>query len=103
MKVQIKFPLPGRAEGHPDEAKRNRKEIREQLLLDSTGSGVERALLDAANAAKTPEQKTFVSRSYGRAGRLSVWIVDDTAARSGGGGLRAKKKALKEALARVTL
>ncbi|MET0886250.1 MAG: hypothetical protein ABWX92_07340 [Mycetocola sp.] len=89
MKTNIRFPID----------KQNRKAIREQLLLDSTGSGVEKALLGAADAAKGPGQKTFVSRSYGAKGRLSVWIVDD----SGTGKIRDRTKALKEALARVRL
>lgn len=89
MRVTVRFPID----------KTNRNAVREQLLLDSTGSGVEKALFDAANAAKTAEQKTFVSRSYGPKGRLSVWIVDDT----GAGKVRDRTKALKEALARVRL
>lgn len=89
MKVTVRFPID----------KVNRKAVREQLLLDSTGSGVEKALFDAANAAKAPEQKTFVSHTYGPRGRLSVWIVDDT----GTGKVRDRTKALKEALARVKL
>lgn len=104
MRVKVRFPID----------KTNRKAIREQLLLDSTGSGVEKALFDAANRAKTPEQKTFVSRSYGPRGRLSVWIVDDRETsrkrRSTGehkssdtGTMRDRKKALKESLARVRL
>lgn len=104
MKTNIRFPID----------KQNRKAIREQLLLDSTGSGVEKALLAAADAAKGPGQKTFVSRSYGPKGRLSVWIVDDreTSRERGSGGkhkksstgtLRERTNALKEALARVRL
>lgn len=104
MRVKVKFPID----------KTNRKEIREQLLLDTEGSGVEKALFNAANAAKTPEQKVFVSRGYGPKGRLSVWIVDDRATsrkrstsgehqKSGTGTQRDRVKALKEALARVRL
>lgn len=95
MKIEITFPLRGGEEG----SSRNRKEIREQLLLDSVNSGVEKALFDAANAAKGPDHKVFISHSYGPKGRLSVWIVDDT----GTGKVRDRTKALKEALAKVTI
>lgn len=103
MKVQVKFPLPGRAEGYPDAARQNRKSVREQLLLDSTGSGVEDALFAAAEAAKGPGQDVYVTRGYTAAGRLSVLIVDAEPMSPGDGGLRGKRRALKEALARVTL
>lgn len=93
VKVKVKFPI----------TPVTRKAIREQLLLDTTGSGVEDAMLAAADAAKTPEQKTFVERTYSRAGRLSVWIVDDQPVKRGDGGIRGKKRALREALARVRL
>ena len=95
MKVKTSFPINAQ----------NRKAVREQLLLDSTGSGVEDALFSAANNAKTPDQKVFVSRSYGYKGRLAVWIVDDrvTLRGSGTGTLRDRTKALKETLARVRL
>ena len=97
MKVKTSFPINSQ----------NRKAVREQLLLDSTGSGVESALFAAANTAKTPEQKVFISRSYGSKGRLAVWIVDDRVTTRGGksktGTLRDRAKALKEALARVRL
>tara|TARA_R110002051_G_scaffold1853_1_gene10147 strand:- start:12969 stop:13268 length:300 start_codon:yes stop_codon:yes gene_type:complete len=99
VKVKTSFPIDSQ----------NRKAVREQLLLDSTGSGVEDALFSAANNAKTPDQKVFVSRSYGQRGRLAVWIVDDrVTSRSGRGKsstgtLRDRTKALKEALARVRL
>ena len=104
MKIKNSFPINSR----------NRKAVREQLLLDSTGSGVEQALFSAANRAKTPDQKVFVSRSYGPHGRLAVWIVDDRVTsrsrsasgahqKSGTGTIRDRMKALKEALARVTL
>ncbi len=76
----------------------NRKAIREQLLLDSTGSGVERALVRAAESAAGPGQEVFVSRSYTKAGRLSVWIVDRGSTPS-----RDKTKQLREALARVRI
>jgi|GEM_PF-1815010 len=89
MKVKVKFPINAK----------NRKEIREQLLLDTAGSGVEKALFNAANSAKTADQKVFVNRGYGPKGRLSVWIVDDT----GSGNIRNRMKALKEALARVKI
>ena len=89
MKIKVSFPID----------KTNRKAVREQLLLDSTGSGVEKALFNAANAAKTADQKVFVNRGYGPKGRLSVWIVDDT----GSGKVRDRMKALKESLARVKL
>lgn len=114
MKVQVKFPLPGRDEGSPDGARQNHKAIREQLLLDTADSGVERALLAAADAAKAPGQETFVTRSYGRKGRLAIWIVDSRETdrkrsrsgehqKSSTGTRRDRSKALKEALARVTL
>lgn len=77
---------------------RNRKAIREQLLLDSTGSGVEAALVKAATAAAGPGQEVFVSRTYSPAGRLSVWIVDRTT-----GPIRDRSKELRESLARVRI
>ncbi|MET0716409.1 MAG: hypothetical protein ABWY57_16000 [Mycetocola sp.] len=93
MKVKIHFPIDAR----------NRKAVREQLLLDTTGSGVEDALFNAAVAAKTSDQDVYVSRGYGKAGRLSVWIVDSKPIKPGDGGIRGKKKALRQALARVSL
>jgi len=77
----------------------NRKAIRENLLLDSTGSGVEKALFQAAESAKGPNQKVYVSRTYGPSGRLSVWIVDD----GGKGSRKDRVAALREALGRVKL
>lgn len=77
---------------------RNRKAIREQLLLDSEGNGVESALTEAAQRAAGPDQEVFVSRSFGPAGRVSVWIVDRST-----GPNPDRRKALREALARVTL
>jgi len=104
MLVKAKFPMNAT----------NRKAIREQLLLDSTGSGVEKALFEAAEAAAGSGQKVFVSRSYGAAGRLSVWIVDsrDTEMSRDSQGRRQKSStgtrkeriaALREALGRVNL
>lgn len=115
MKVKVHFPVPTNPEGNPVAAARNWKAIREQLLLDSDGTGgVEEALLKAAEAAKGPNHKVFVSRSYGRKGRLSVWIVDDRSTdhsrdaagqhqKSGTGTQRDRRKALQEALSRVQL
>lgn len=96
MKVKIKFPLPGRTEGQPAMAAQNAKAIREDLLLDTSGSGVEKALFNAATMAAGLDQKVFVSRGYTKAGRLSVWIVDDN-----DGSVRDRSRRLKEALARV--
>lgn len=93
--VKVKFPMSG------PEGARNRKAVREDLLLDSTGSGVEARLFAAAEAAKGPGQKVFISRTYSKAGRLSVLIVDDTKNKRGDGGTRGKRKALREALGRV--
>jgi len=78
---------------------RNRKAIREQLLLDSEGTGVEKALFEAAEAAAAPGQDVFVHRGYADAGRLSVWIVDQ----SDRGSVRDRRAALRAALARVHL
>lgn len=106
MKVNIVFPLPKAHGGYPTEAKRNWKEIREQLLLDTTGSGVEKALVAAARQAVGPNQTVYVSRTFGPAGRLSVWIVDETTSkdrRKKGNGIRARKNALRETLARVRI
>jgi len=89
MLVKAKFPMNAT----------NRKAIREQLLLDSTGSGVEKALFDAAEAAKGPGQKVYASRSYGASGRLSVWIVDA----DGDGTRKERVTALRDALGRVNL
>jgi hypothetical protein len=92
VKVVTRFPItPG-----------TRKAIREQLLLDTAGNGVETSLLAAADAAKAPEHKTFVSRSYGPAGRLSVLIVDPVEPRDNSD-RKNKRTALQEALGRVRL
>lgn len=86
--MPVRFPMDGR----------NRKAVREALLLDTVGSGVEDALVQAAERAAGPDQEVFVSRSYGPAGRVSVWIVDRTT-----GDVRERSAALTAALARVTL
>ncbi len=88
--AKVSFPLaPG---------SQNYKAIREQLLLDSEGSGVEKTLVSAAEQAAGPGQEVFVSRGYTKAGRLSVWIVDRTS-----GSDSARSKALNEAIARVSI
>lgn len=94
MKVKVSFPNP--------RGSQNYKAIREQLLLDSTGSGVESALFHAAEAAAGPDQKVFVTRSYGPSGRLSVLIVDPVEPRNSKE-RKSKQTALQEALGRVTL
>ncbi|WP_136043210.1 MULTISPECIES: hypothetical protein [unclassified Microbacterium] len=99
MKVNVKFPMLRNPEGHPTEARQNHKAIRESLLLDTSGSGVEKALVDAAQRAAGPGQEVFVSRGYGAAGRLSVWIVDQ----STDGRRRDKQQELRAALARVQI
>ncbi len=99
MKVRVKFPMIRNPEGSPTEARQNHKVIRESLLLDTTGSGVEKALVDAAQRATGPGQEVFVSRGYGPAGRLSVWIVDQ----STDGRRRDKQQRLRAALARVQI
>lgn len=85
--AKVKFPLDAR----------NRKAIRENILLDTTGSGVEDALFSAAQRAAGAGQSVFVSRSYGPAGRLAVWIVDT----SGTGSRKERMAALRETLGRV--
>lgn len=99
MKVRVKFPMIRNPEGHPTEARRNHKTIRENLLLDTAGSGVEKALVDAAQRAAGPGQEVFVSRGYGPSGRLSVWITDQ----STGGRRRDRQQELRAALARVQI
>ncbi|TXK17404.1 hypothetical protein [Homoserinibacter sp. GY 40078] len=81
----------------------NRKEIREQLLLDSRGQGIEDALADAATRAAGPGHEVFVTRGYGPAGRLAVLIVDRRESSPSTGTKREREKALREALARVKL
>ena len=114
MKVNVKFPMLRNPEGHPTEARQNHTAIRESLLLDTTGSGVEKALVDAAQNAAGPGQEVFVSRRYGPAGRLSVWIVDQRETerrrsgsgehqRSGTGTKRQRAQALRAALARIQI
>lgn len=98
MRVQVKFPMLLSPEGDPTAARRNHKAIRESLLLDSDGSGVEKALVDAAESAAGPDQEVFVSRGYTSKGRLAVWIVDQSDK-----AVRERKKALRDALARVQI
>lgn len=86
--MPVSFPI--------SQGSQNWKAIREQLLLDTTGSGVEKALVAAATRAAGAGQEVFVSRGYTKAGRLSVWIVDRSS-----GPDPDRTKALREALARV--
>lgn len=99
MRVRVKFPMIRNPEGHPSEARQNHKAIRESLLLDTSGSGVEAALVSAAERAAAPGQEVFVSRGYGPTGRLSVWIVDQTSS----GSRRDRQQALRAALAGVQI
>lgn len=103
MSVKVRFPL-GRGS-------RNWKAVREAILLDTTGNRFEETIFNAAQRAAEEGQKVFVSRSYGPAGRFSVWIVDDRETerkRSGGkyaksttGTRMERRKALQRALGRV--
>jgi hypothetical protein len=84
----------------------NRRGIREAILLDSTGTGVERAMIAIANAAKPTDSEIFLSHSYGPAGRLVVWIINRTPTNSLSPSGRArerkvKKEALQAALNRI--
>lgn len=90
MPIKVRFPV-GRGT-------RNHKAIREAVLLDSAGNGFEKKLVAAAERAQSPDQDVFVSRSYGAAGRLSVWIVDQ-----GSGDRMKRRKALAAALGRVSV
>lgn len=114
MRVRVRFPMVRSPEGYPAEARQNHKAVRENLLLDTTDSGVEKALVGAAQAAAGPGQEVFVSRGYGPSGRLSVWIVDQRATerrrsgsgehqRSGTGTKRERAQALRAALARIQI
>lgn len=68
MRIKVSFPVsPG---------SRNHKAIREAILLDLGGNGFEQRIVAAAEQAKDADQEVFVSRSYGAAGRFSVWVVD---------------------------
>jgi hypothetical protein len=98
MKVRVKFPMLRNPEGQPGTARSNHKAIREELLLDTTGSGVEKALVSAAESAAGADQNVYVTRSYGPSGRLSVWIVDESS-----NSRRDRKKDLRAALARVQI
>lgn len=89
MKIKVKFPV------HP--GSRNHKAIREAILLDTLGNSYEAEVYAAAVRAKAPEHEVFVSRSYGAAGRFSVWIVD----KGGKGSRMDRRKALQAALGRV--
>lgn len=90
MKIKVRFPLnPGG---------RNHKMIREGVLIDSYGNGFEDKVVAAAERAKLPGQEVYVSRSYGAAGRFSVWLVD-----TGSGDRMKRRKALQAALARVAV
>lgn len=88
MRISVKFPINAR----------NRKAVREAILLDTYGNGFEAAIIAAAERAKTPEQTIYVSRTYSAAGRFSVWIVDE-----GSGDRLARRKALQAALGRVAV
>lgn len=88
FKLKVRFPPGGR----------NHKAIRESILLDTVGNGFEDKLVAAAERAKGPGQEVFVHRSYGPAGRVSVWIVDQ-----GSGDRMARRKALQAALGRVSV
>lgn len=91
MKIKVKFPLnPGG---------RNHKAIREAILLDTMGNRYEAEMFAAAERAKSPDQEVFVSRSYGPAGRFSVWIAD----REGKGTRMERRKALQASLGRVSV
>lgn len=98
MRIRVKFPMVLKPEGYPNEARQNHKAIRENLLLDTSGSGVEEALVSAAESAAGSDQNVYVSRGYGPSGRLSVWIVDEST-----GNRRDRKKDLRAALARVQI
>jgi len=98
MRIKVHFPMLRSPGGEPGAARSNHKAIRENLLLDTTGSGVEDALVSAAERAAGPDQNVYVSRGYGPSGRLSVWIVDEST-----GGRRDRKKDLRDALARVQI
>ena len=91
MQIKVRFPVnPGG---------RNYKAIRESILLDTMGNSYEASIYAAAVRAKLPDQEVFVSRSYGPAGRFSVWIVDQ-----GSGGSRMdRRKAIQAALGRVSV
>lgn len=90
FRFKVSFPL--------HKGGRNFKAIREAILLDTVGNGYEEKLVAAAKRAKTADQEVFVSRSYGPAGRVSVWIVDQ-----GSGDRMARRKALQAALGRVSV
>ena len=90
FKFKVRFPL--------ERGGRNFKAIRESVLLDTVGNGFEDKLVGAAERAKGPGQEVFVSRSYGPAGRVSVWIVDQ-----GSGDRMERRKALQAALGRVSV
>lgn len=90
MKFKTRFPLnPGG---------RNWKAIREAILLDTQGNNFVSRTVSAARRAAGPGQEVFVSRSYGPAGRFSVWIVDQ-----GSGDRLERRRALAAALGRVGL
>ncbi len=90
MKFKVKFPVrPGT---------RNHKAIREAILLDTTGNSFEETLFAAAERAAGPDQKVYVSRSYGPAGRFSVIISDE-----GSGSRMERRKALQAMLGRVSV
>ncbi len=88
MKIKARFPINAR----------NRKVIREAILLDTYGNKFESAVVAAAERAKTSDQEIFVSRSFGPAGRFSVWIVD-----RGSGDRMKRRKDLAAVLARVAV
>lgn len=90
--IKVKFPV--------GSGSRNYKAIREAVLLDTMGNSYEATIFAAAQRAKTPDQEVFVSRSYGPAGRFSVWIVDKGEKPSS---RLERRKALQASLGRVSL
>ncbi len=91
MTVKVKFPV-GRGS-------RNHKAIREAVLLDTMGNSFEETIVAAAERAASPSQTVYTSRSYGPAGRFSVWITDE----NGKGSRMERRKALQAALGRVSV
>lgn len=87
MKIKARFPINAR----------NRKAIREAILLDTTGNSFESRIFGAAEQAASAEQKVYVTRSYGPGGRFAVVVTDDP---SSGGKRMERRKALQAMLAR---
>lgn len=77
----------------------NRKGVREELLLSNGSVGIEGALVGIAESVKPADSTLYVSRSYGPAGRVVIWLVSN--AKAGERGAKDARVTLQAALNRI--